>query len=111
MASLVHMKVGDSRPWIFSFNSDGDSDFTDVASAKLYMRLESGGANKIDGGDLVIGTKTTAAAAATYSPITADMDTAGRYRAYVLVTFTTGTKTARFPSNGYDTVVIEESYE
>ena len=111
MASSVTYKVGDSKPWVFSLNSDGDSDFTDVASAKLYMRLESGGANKIDGGDLVIGTKTTAAAAATYSPITADMDTAGRYRAYVLVIFTTGSKTARFPSNGYDTVVIEESYD
>ena len=111
MAARFYTKVADTRPWNFSFNSTGDSDFTDVSSAVLYMRLETGGANKINGSAMVIGTKTTAAAAATYSPSSGDVDTAGVYRAYCLVTFTTGSKTARFPSKGYDTITIEANYE
>lgn len=111
MAEVAYVKEDDTRPWTFLFTSDSESDFTDVASAVIYMRLETGGANKINGSALVIGTTTTANAPATYSPVAGDVDTAGIYLAYCVVTFTTGSKTGRFPSKDFDKIIIQANYE
>ena len=110
MATL-YIKEDDTRPWTTTLTSAGDDDLTDVASAVVYMRLETGGANKINGSGVTVGTLTTTTAPLTYSPTAADVNTAGTYLLYWSVTFTTGSKVARFPSEGFDTVVIEANYE
>lgn len=110
MATL-HIKEDDTRPWTTTLTSAGDDDLTDVASAVVYMRLETGGSNKIDGTAAVVGTTTAATAPMTYNPTAADVNTAGTYLLYWSVTFTTGSLVARFPSEGFDKVVIEANYE
>ena len=107
----MYIKVGDTRPWSTVLTSVGDDNLTDIASSVLYMRAEDGSTNKIDGSAAVVGTKTATTAALTYSPTSDDVDTPGEYRLYWKVTFTTGSKTAAFPSNGFDRVVIGESFE
>ena len=110
MAEL-RIKQGDDRPWNTVLTSAGDDDLTDVASAVVFMRPVNGSTNKINGSAAVVGTLTTTTAALTYNPSSADVDTPGEYRLYWKVTFTTGSKVAAFPSEGFDRIVIVANYE
>lgn len=109
--SELRIKVGDTRPWNTTLTSAGDDDLTDVASAVLFMRPINSTTNKINGSVVVVGTLTTTTAPMLYNPLTADVDTAGEFDLYWLVTFTTGAKVARWPSEGFDRVVIEPNFE
>ena len=109
--SEMRIKVGDDRPWYSVLRSAVDSDLTDIATVKLYMRLQGGSANKINNATVVIESKTTTTANVRYDPVAADVDTKGTYDMYWKATFTTGGKDARFPSEGYDKVIIAASLE
>ena len=112
MADLF-IKVGDTRPWTSNLTSAGDDDLTDASTVvKVYMRLAHGStSNKIDGTSAAMGTKTTSKIPVTYSPSSTDVDTAGDYLLYWKVTFTAGSKLARWPSHGHDKVFIQASFE
>ena len=107
----MYIKVGDTRPWSTVLTSVGDDDLTDIDSVVLFMRAEDGTTNKIDGAAVAMGTLTIDSAPMTYNPSVADVDTSGVYKLYWCVTFTTGSKEARFPSEGFDELVIGESFE
>ena len=112
MASPITIKVGDDRPWNTTLTSAGDDDLTDVASMTVYMSDVNSTANKINGTAATLSTAATAASLpVTYSPSTADVNTTGTFSLYWRGVFTTGSKVARWPSKGYDRVIIQPNFE
>lgn len=109
--ATMYIKVGDTRPWNTTLTSVGDADLTDVASMTVFMRKKNSTSNKIDDTAAILSTLATAASLpVTYAPTTADVDSTGDYNLYWRGVFT-GSKVARWPSKGFDRVIIEPTYE
>jgi hypothetical protein len=94
-------------------STNTSDDLSGVQSGSLYMWLPGSSTNKIDGEALdsvspVSGSQHKVSCR--YDPEADDVDEAGLYQAYVKLNFP-GSKSDRFPSEGYFTILIEDNRE
>lgn len=110
MASKMFIKKGSDRPWYSTLKSDVDTDLTDVTGVVVYMRKAGAEVNVVDGEAAVIEAQTTTSISVRYDPASGDVDDPGTFNLYWLATFTSG-RTGRFPSEGFDQVLIGANFE
>lgn len=94
MPQLITVRAGDTEPLDITLGATGVADLTSLASADLYLRKEGASTNHVDGVALTI--PDTAALVVRFDPVDAKsgggdaLDTPGRYRGYVLATWSDG---------------------
>ena len=84
-------------------DANGAVDMTNATSARLHVYREDTRAQKINAAMTFENPRTDAWVY--YQPVTADVDTAGRYLMEVEVTFSDASEQT-FPDNGFDTLII-----
>lgn len=109
-AVYTFTKVGSTQPWTGTLTRAGAAKPITGATLTLYMQHEQLGTQEIDGDAVTI----VSAADGTWSftPTSADVDTAGVYRGEIKVVYTDGT-VDYFPNRNEDRwlIVIEAAQE
>jgi hypothetical protein len=99
-SDTLYLKKDDTQQWpvITVLANAVAQDLSTATAVVLYMRAVGSSTNKINGtAATIVGDGT--AGQVTYTPVAADMDTAGVFRAYLRITWT-GAKTSRWPNQG-----------
>ena len=110
MADLT-IKEDSIEKWSGTVSHAGsDPPLQGATALVIYLRAVGASVNKVDGKSVTILDATLALATWEWTPVVADVDTAGIYQVYMRATYS-GAETKRFPSKGYVTVEIEGNFE
>lgn len=114
MSTAIVIRAGDTEPLELTVNAAGLLNLDELDSAVLYMRAVGADTNHVDGAALSV--VDSAAKTLRFDPVGAAadggdaFDEAGRYRGYLLLTWTDLDET-RHPDNGDLTVTVLSNYE
>lgn len=114
MPQTITVRAGDTEPLDITIGATGLSDLTSLDTAVLHLRKDGAATNHVDGAALVVPDED--GLVVRFDPLDAKvgggnaLDTPGRYRGYVLATWTDGDET-RHPADSELVVVVRGTLE